>query len=99
LKMSCWYGLILHNEIIFKIMFNTWQSLENWLRYGLQNTPFSQVFGYNYFEKTLYFKREVRGLLSEWKALETAMYLLFYLAIVAYLNQLTEVIQSLKIFH
>jgi hypothetical protein len=51
LKMSCWYGLILH-KIIFKMMYDTWQSLDNWPRYGLQNTSFSQVFGYNYFEKT-----------------------------------------------
>jgi hypothetical protein len=52
LKMSCWYGQILHT-IIFKMMYDTWQSLDNSLRYGLQNTSFFQVFGYNYFEKTL----------------------------------------------
>jgi hypothetical protein len=33
-------------------MYDTWQSLDNWLRYGLQNTSFSQVFGYNNFDKT-----------------------------------------------
>jgi hypothetical protein len=30
LKMSCWYGLILHN-IGFKIMYETWQSLDNYI--------------------------------------------------------------------
>jgi hypothetical protein len=44
---------------------DSWQSLDNWLRYGLHNTSFSQVFGYNYFEKAsskgelgVYFKYE-----------------------------------------
>jgi hypothetical protein len=37
LKMSCWYGLILH-KIIFKMMYDTWQSLDNWLTISWQLT-------------------------------------------------------------
>jgi hypothetical protein len=47
--------------------------LKIYLRYGLhQNTPFSQVFGYNYFEKTLSKGKLGKSIRNEGKALETS---------------------------